>query len=207
MKKVSVSILSKEDKFLNIEKLNESSCDYIHLDIMDGKFVDNKFISLQELPKVLEKIKKPIDVHLMVKDPTKYIKKLAYWDVSYITIHYEIKNYEKYLKMIKEYGFKVGLAINPSTSIDSIINELDKINMILVMSVNPGYSGQTFINESKEKINRLKEEIKRKNLQVKIGVDGGICDSTLSDISNADIVVSASYVLQDLNNIEKIKAA
>lgn len=205
MKKVSVSILTKDDKYKNIERLNNSNCDFIHLDIMDGKFVENKFISLKELPKVLEKIKKPIDVHLMVNDPTKYIEVLSSYKIAYITIHYEIKDVLKYIDQIKALGFKVGLAINPSTKIEDIYSYLDKINLVLIMSVNPGYSGQNFKKYCGLKIPQLKEEIKNRKLNVKIEVDGGIKEEVLEYITNTDIIVSASYVLSDLNNIDKLR--
>ncbi len=206
MKEVSASILSKEDKFKNIEILNNSNTDYIHLDVMDGKFVDNKFITPKELKNVLSKINKKIDIHLMVKDPTEYLKAMALYNVSYVTIHYEIKNYEVYLNKIKELGFKVGIAINPSTDVEKIYDLLDKINLVLIMSVEPGYSGQSFIKATATKIDNLKQEIKTRNLLTKISVDGGVNEESLQYIENADIVVSSSYVLNDLNNIDKIKA-
>lgn len=205
MKEVSVSILSKEDKFKNIEFLNNSNCDYIHLDIMDGNFVSNKFISLSELKKVLDKITKKIDVHLMVKNPEKYIKIMALYNISYITIHYEIKDYLKYIDLIKDLGFKVGISIKPETNIEEIYPLLDDINLVLIMGVNPGASGQKFIDTTEDKINSLKEEIKRRGLTTKISVDGGICEEVLDKVSSADILVSASYVLNDINNISILK--
>lgn len=205
MKEVSTSILSKEDKYKVIELLNNSNTDYIHLDIMDGKFVDNKFITPIELEKILPKIKKKIDVHLMVKDPLPYLKKMAFFDISYITIHYEINDYKKYIDKIKDLGFKVGVSIKPNTPIEEIYDVLEQINLVLIMSVEPGYSGQAFIVETKERIDELKNEIKRRGLQTKISVDGGVNEESLKYIENTDIVVSSSYVLSDLKNIDKIK--
>ena len=205
MKEVSVSILSKEDKFKNIALLNDSNCDYIHLDIMDGKFVENKFISPSELSKVLSKIKKPVDVHLMIRNPEKYITILSSYNISYITIHYEIKDFEKYLLMIKELGFKVGLSIKPQTPVEEIYPFLDKLNLVLIMSVEPGKSGQKFLPASKLKIDNLKNEIKRRSLSTKISVDGGVCEEVKDYVENADILVSASYVLSNIDNINKLK--
>jgi len=206
MKQVSTSILSKEDKFINIEKLNNSNTDYIHLDIMDGKFVDNTFITKEELPKVIESCNKKIDIHLMVENPKEYIDICKGYDISYITIHYELDNFLELVNYIKDSGFKVGVAIKPDTDIEKIYDYLDILDLVLVMSVNPGYSGQTFIDSSEDKINKLREKIEKRNLDVKISVDGGVCDSVLDKIKNTDIIVSASYVLNNLDNINKLKA-
>lgn len=202
---VSVSILSKEDKFKNIEKINNSNADYIHLDIMDGKFVKDKFITLSELDKILEKSKKKLDIHLMVSNPTKYIEKLSLYAIEYITIHYEIKDFDKYIDLVKDLGFKVGLSIRPQTDVKEIFPLLNKLNLVLIMSVNPGKSGQKFLKSTKNKLKLLKEEIANKKLNTKISVDGGICEDAFEDIIDADIIVSASYALNDLNNIDKLK--
>ena len=141
----------------------------------------------------------------MVKDPSKYIEALSLYDISYITIHKEIKNYDKYIDMIKNYGFKVGLAINPETSVEEIKQDLPKINLVLVMTVHPGRSGQSFLTDESKKIDELKEYIKENKLNVKISVDGGIKEETLPFVVNSDIIVSASYALENLDNINKIK--
>ena len=206
MKQISTSILSKEYKFINIEKLNNSNTDYIHLDIMDGKFVDNTFITKEELPKVIESCNKKIDIHLMVENPKEYIDICKGYDISYITIHYELDNFLELVNYIKDSGFKVGVAIKPDTDIEKIYDYLDILDLVLVMSVNPGYSGQTFIDSSEDKINKLREKIEKRNLDVKISVDGGVCDSVLDKIKNTDIIVSASFVLNNLDNINKLKA-
>lgn len=205
MKEVSGSFLSDKDMFYEINRLNNSNVDYIHVDIMDGKFVDNKTITPNELIKVLDKCKKEVDMHLMVNNPEKYIKMVAYHNISYITIHYEIENFETYLDLIKNLGFKVGLSIKPSTPVEEIYRFLDKINLVLIMSVEPGKSGQSFIPETQEKINKLKDEINRRKLLTKISVDGGINDETKKYVENADILVSASFILNDLNNVNILK--
>lgn len=198
MKEVSGSFLSNNDKFYEINRLNNSNVDYIHFDVMDGKFVDNKNITISELPKLIDNVKKKIDIHFMVNDPTKYIEKICYYNIEYITIHYEIKNLEDYIDKIKNYGFKVGIAIKPETDIEKIYYLLDKINLVLIMSVEPGKSGQKFIDVS-DKINKLKQEIINRKLNVKISVDGGINEEVLTYVKEADILVSSSFILSDLD--------
>ena len=207
MKEVSTSILSEKNMFKLIAELNNSNTDYIHLDIMDNRFVPNKFLTVGETLKALDQITKKVDVHLMVENPEPYIKKMALYDISYITVHYEIKNYRKYIDMIKNYGFKAGISIKPQTPIESIYDLLEDISLVLIMSVEPGLSGQKFIDSTREKIDKLKEEIKRRGLNIKISVDGGINDQVLDFVKNADILVSCSYVLEDYNNINVLKNA
>lgn len=205
MKEVSTSFL-KEGSYSNyIEMLNNSNTDYIHFDVMDGKFVENKNLSIKELEKYLKMSKKKNDVHLMVKNPKEYIKTLSIYNISYLTIHKEIENYKEMIKLIKSYGIKPGLAINPETNIEDVFEDLKNVSLVLLMSVHPGKSGQEFIEETTNKISVLKEEIIKKNLSVKISIDGGIKEEVLDKIKDVDIVVSASYILNDLNNINKIK--
>jgi Pentose-5-phosphate-3-epimerase len=203
---VSASFFTSDyDKTFNI--FNNSSADYMHYDVCDGKFVDNKFLSLSELEKYLKLSKKRNDIHLMVSNPEKYIEKLALYDVSFLTIHYEIKDCLKYIDLIKSYGLKVGVSIKPDTDIKEIFPILDKISLVLIMSVEPGKSGQKFLHSATDKINLLREELDNKKLNVKIEVDGGINEEVLGLVSNADILVSTSYILNDLDNIDKLKAA
>lgn len=205
MKEVSGSFLSNNDKFYEINRLNSSNVDYIHFDVMDGKFVSNKNITVSELPKLIDNVKKKIDIHFMVSNPDKYIEKICYYNIEYITIHYEIKNLEDYIDKIKNYGFKVGIAIKPETDIEKIYYLLDKINLVLIMSVEPGKSGQKFINVS-DKINKLKQEIINRKLNVKISVDGGINEEVLTYVKEADILVSSSFILSDLDrNVDILK--
>ena len=205
MKEVSGSFLSNNDKLYEINRLNNSNVDYIHFDVMDGKFVDNKNITISELPKLIDNVKKKIDIHFMVSNPDKYIEKICYYNIEYITIHYEIKNLEDYIDKIKNYGFKVGIAIKPETDIKKIYYLLDKINLVLIMSVEPGKSGQKFIDVS-DKINKLKQEIINRKLNVKISVDGGINEEVLTYVKEADILVSSSFILSDLDkNVDILK--
>jgi len=205
MKEISVSILANEDKFSLIEKVNKSKADYIHLDVMDNKFVPNKFLTVGELEKVIKKIHKKIDVHLMVENPANYIKKIALYDIGYITIHYEIKDFLDHIDTINNLGIRSGLSIKPSTDIEEIFPYLNKINLVLIMSVEPGASGQEFIKETGEKIKKLKEEINKRGLNVKISVDGGINDQVKEYVADADILVSASFALNNLDNLDILK--
>ena len=205
MKEVSGSFLSNNDKLYEINRLNNSNVDYIHFDVMDGKFVSNKNITVSELPKLIDNVKKKIDIHFMVSNPDKYIEKICYYNIEYITIHYEIKNLEDYIDKIKNYGFKVGIAIKPETDIEKIYYLLDKINLVLIMSVEHGKSGQKFIDVS-DKINKLKQEIINRKLNVKISVDGGINEEVLTYVKKADILVSSSFILSDLDkNVDILK--
>ena len=205
MKEVSGSFLSNNDKLYEINRLNNSNVDYIHFDVMDGKFVSNKNITVSELPKLIDNAKKKRDIHFMVSNPDKYIEKICYYNIEYITIHYEIKNLEDYIDKIKNYGFKVGIAIKPETDIEKIYYLLDKINLVLIMSVEPGKSGQKFIDVS-DKINKLKQEIINRKLNVKISVDGGINKEVLTYVKEADILVSSSFILSDLDkNVDILK--
>lgn len=204
---VSTSFLKEGNYSKFIESLNNSNTDYIHYDVMDGKFVDNKNLTVKELEKYIKMSTKKIDVHLMVKDPTRYIDMLSLYDVSYITVHREIKNFESMIDRVKSYGFRVGLAINPETDIKDVLPYLPKLDLVLVMSVHPGKSGQKFIPNVVEKVEKLKKEIKRLGLNTKISVDGGINEDNFYLLKDADILVSATYILNDLDNINKIKSA
>ena len=202
---VSVSFLKEGNYKKYIESINKTEADYIHFDIMDGKFVNNKNLPLKELLELIYFSEKKNDVHLMVKNPSKYIEKLALYDIEYLTIHSEIDNCDMFIDKIRSFGIKPGIAINPYTEVEKVLPLLSKVNLVLVMGVVPGESGQTFILETEKKIKRLKEEIVKRGLSVKISVDGGICEEVLDKVRDADIVVSASYVLDNLSNIAKIK--
>ena len=133
MKEVSTSFLKEGSYTKYIEMLNNSDTDYIHYDVMDGVFVENKNLSIKEIEKYLKLSKKKNDVHLMVENPEKYIKALSLFNINYLTIHKEIKNYKEMLGLIKSYGIKPGLAVNPETNIESIFEDLDKISLVSTM--------------------------------------------------------------------------
>ena len=208
--KVSVSILSNSIKPVDIvKKLDNTKADYIHIDIMDGKFVENKTWTVSEIKKITSCSKLPLDVHLMVENPSKYIEEFALLNTNYIAFHYEaVKDIDKMINEIKKYGLKVGIAINPETSEEVVFPYLSRIDEVLVMSVHPGKSGQLFIESTLDKIERLKNEILRQNVKTIISVDGGINDETgkLCLQKGIDMLVSASYIHKDIvNNINTLK--
>ncbi len=208
--KVGVSILSSSIKAEDIvKKLDGSSADYIHVDIMDGKFVENKTWTYSEVKKIVSYSSLPLDVHLMVKDPAKYIEDYALLNTTNLIFHYEaVKDIESMISLVKEYGLKVGIAINPETSEEVLFPYLKDIDVALVMSVVPGKSGQSFIENTPSKIKNLKEEIIRQGVKTIISVDGGINDETglLCKEAGVDMLVSASYIHKDIvNNIKVLK--
>ena len=208
--KVSVSILSNSIKPVDIvKKLDNTKADYIHIDIMDGKFVENKTWTVSEIKKITSCSKLPLDVHLMVENPSKYIEEFALLNTSYIAFNYEaVKDIDKMINEIKKHGLKVGIAINPETSEEVVFPYLSRIDEVLIMSVHPGKSGQSFIESTPDKIERLKEEILRQNVKTIISVDGGINDETgsLCVQKGVDTLVSASYIHKDIvNNINTLK--
>ena len=205
--KVSVSFLSSVLKpNVIIDKINNTNADFVHVDVMDGKFVDNKTYSIGEILKLSNYMKKPMDVHLMVNNPKKYIEKLALLNVEYITFHYEsVKNVEDVIELIHNCGLKAGISIKPSTNASEIINYLDKLDLVLVMSVEPGRSGQSFMSSVIYKIESLKKVIDEKGYKTVISVDGGINEETARLVKDkgADMVVSASF-LHDGDMLSKV---
>lgn len=208
--KVSVSVLSNEIKPQDIvKKLDLSKPDYIHIDIMDGKFVSNKTWTTSEVKKFTSYSTLPLEVHLMVNNPSKYIEDYALMNTSIIIFHYEaVKDINEMINKVKLYGLKVGIAINPETNINVLIPYLNMIDEVLIMSVHPGKSGQSFIEESLGKISVLKNIILEGNYKTIISVDGGINNETglLCKDAGADELVSASYIQKDIiNNIKTLK--
>ena len=204
---LSVSFLKEGSYKEHIKNINNSNADYVHYDVMDGKFVKNKNLSIKQLQDYINMSIKKNDVHLMVKDPSKYIEALSLYDVHNITIHKEIKNFDQMIEKIKSYGHRVGVSLNPDTNIEEIYPYLDKIDLVLIMSVIPGKSGQKFIESSLDKVRKLKEEIKKRNLHTLIEIDGGINEENIYSLNDVDIIVSATYLLNNLDEIDKIKSA
>ena len=202
--KVSTSILSckKIDKV--VSKLTFTDTDYIHLDYIDNTYVKGTKIPFRKIKKI--KSYKRFDAHLMTKRLNKMIKKFALLNCEYITFHVEVtKNVDKYIDLIHSFNIKAGLAISPDTDIKVIEPYLDKIDLILVMSVYPGYGGQEFIKETTKKLKDLKELIKKK--KILISVDGGINDKTVKKVKDyVDMVVSGSFITSGEDMQEKINA-
>lgn len=203
---VSVSFLSSNNPAKDLKLLNDTDCDYIHVDIMDGKFVKNKTMPFREMKKISKFTSKRLDVHLMVSKPLNYIKKYARLNTDSITIHVEIdEDINKLIQTIKSYSIKAGLAIKPNTNVRDLIPYLPYINMILVMSVEPGEGGQSFIEGTENKIKEIRELLKSYNLNdIIISVDGGVNSETIDKCRLCDRVVSGSYILSSNNFSERI---
>lgn len=201
---ISVSILdcNFNDIQNEITKINNSSCDYIHIDIMDGKFVPSIAFDDETIKKIKLYSTKKLDYHLMVKNPKDYITKCAKNNAEIISVHYEENdNVHNDLISIKNLGCKAGLAINPSTKITEVSKLFEYIDILLLMSVQPGKGGQNFLNSTFEKINDSKKLIDDMNYDVKIEIDGGIDNKVsrkLFDLGS-NILVSGSYIIKNKN--------
>ena len=203
---ISASFLSCKKVEPAIKKLNMTDIDYIHVDFIDGKFVVGKKIPFHKLKQISKLSSKRLDVHLMTDRLIKYIKKFALLNCEYITFHIEIeKDIEKYINMIHSYGIKCGLAINPDTNIEMLKPYLSMIDMVLVMSVQPGFGGQAFIPKTVDKLKELKKYLVENNLKVIVNIDGGINNETIKEVKDyVDMVVSGSYITNSNDFQEKI---
>lgn len=205
MKKlVSVSILSAD--FLNLkeelDKVKDSGADMIHFDVMDGIFVNNISFGFPVLKAVDQYSDMCLDVHLMIADPLKYIGQCAANGADIITFHIESAgNTDEIINTIKKANAKAGLSIKPGTPFENVIPYLDKIDILLIMTVEPGFGGQSFITDTIKKISIAKKYITEHNLDVKIQVDGGINSETaaLAGNAGADIMVAGSYIFKSKN--------
>ena len=205
--KISVSILSCKDKISGIKKINKTSADFLHIDFMDGKFTENKSLSIKEVKEINKISTKKLDIHLMVKRVKKYIKKFKSLNVDYMVFHIEAgkKKTKKLLKLIRSYNIKNGLAISPETDINEFEEYITSIDMILLMSVTPGKGGQNFITESEERLLKIKELCQKYNVNPVISVDGGINNKTKDLVKDADMLVAGSYITNSDNYEESIK--
>lgn len=203
---LSVSILSSKDKNKMIRLLSKADISYIHMDVMDGLFVSQKSIPYNEFNNLAKLSNKKLDVHLMVEDPLSYIQKIRYNNnIEYITIHVEIdKDVKNILKKIKDYGFKAGLSIKPKTDLSVLKEYLDDIDLLLVMTVEPGLGGQEFIPESEKRLSEIKKMVKEHDILLE--VDGGINDKTVSKVQKADLAVVGSYITKDKDPVARINS-
>ena len=197
---VSTSLLSvkKEDIIQTIYNLEVAKTDYFHIDVMDGRFVENDTSETMRIYcEYLNQITNvPIDVHLMVTNVKEYIDSYSIFNPNIISFHYEAckdkEEVNKYINQIKERDCKVGLAIKPNTKVDDIIEFLPKINLLLIMSVEPGKGGQEFIKDSLEKIKYAKEKIEELGLDTDIEIDGGINIENAKDVKEAGVTIAVS---------------
>lgn len=194
---ISASFLTSKDIPKTLTELNDTDVDFIHVDVMDGKYVENKSLPFKEMRHIYKFTDKRLDVHLMVESPSKHISDYASLNTEYITIHLDtLEDTLSNLKLIKSYGIKTGIALNPTDKVESLIPYLPYIDLILVMGVIPGKGGQKFINKTIDKLKELKVLKKEyKDFKFKISVDGGVNNIVAKKIYNlTDIIVSGNYI-------------
>jgi len=204
---ISASIISLD--FLSLENqlsLSKSAgIDWLHIDVMDGQFVPNITLGPMFLPFCKKVVDMPLDVHLMINKPENHIESFAYAGANYISIHVENNpNILRTLQKIKELGCKAGIVLNPGTSAESINELLPFVDLILVMTVNPGFSGQKFIPEMISKIKRIRKMIDESKFNVLLQVDGGINKETIASVVNAgaDVIVAATAIYKYTDGIK-----
>lgn len=199
---LSVSLLNANDKQSMVKKLNNTKISYFHIDVMDGKFVSYESFPIEDIYMISNITKKPLDVHLMVENPSSLIDKLTVLpNINNITLHLEInKDINSLLEKIKKCGIKRGISIKPNTDISLLEPYLNNIDIILIMSVEPGLGGQSFIEETTERIKKIKEMTRDYNIVIE--VDGGINDKTIKKVSLSDIVVVGTFITSS-DEVEK----
>ncbi len=203
---LSVSILNSQDRKEMVKLLNKTNITYIHVDVMDGIFVSQKTFNIKEIRTISQVSDKKLDVHLMVENPLLYIENIKdLTNIEYITIHLEInKDIKEILTKVKSYGFKTGISIKPNTNLELLLPYLEYIDLLLVMTVEPGLGGQPFILSSPNRLKEIKKLIQ--NYNIKLEVDGGINNHTIKEVELADIAVVGSYITSSNNPIDKINS-
>ncbi len=207
---VAPSLLSADfgDLRKEIEMINRSEADMLHLDIMDGVFVPNISFGFPVIESVAKYCKKPLDVHLMIVQPEKFIEQFQKLGTTYLNVHYEAcVHLNRVIHEIKEHGMKVGVTLNPSTPVASLVDVINDLDLVLIMTVNPGFGGQKFIEHSIEKVKMLKELIVKSGSKALIEVDGGVnleAGRRLVD-AGVDILVSGNTIFNAPNQEEAIR--
>jgi ribulose-phosphate 3-epimerase len=186
----------------DIEMINNSEADWFHIDIMDGVFVPNISFGMPVLEAISRHAKKTIDVHLMIVDPDRYIKTFADLGANILCVHYEACTHlHRTLQAIKAEGMKAGVALNPHTNIDLLEDVINDIDLVCIMSVNPGFGGQSFIENTYSKVRKLKDLITQKGANTIIEIDGGVTNKNAKQLveAGADVLVAGSFVFKAEN--------
>jgi ribulose-phosphate 3-epimerase len=208
--RIAPSILAAD--FANIQKevemLNASEADYIHVDIMDGVFVPNISFGFPVMEAIKRHAKKPLDVHLMIVNPDQYLEAFKKAGAETISVHYEACNHlHRTLQAIRQLGCKVGVALNPHTPVESLEDIIEEIDLVCLMSVNPGFGGQKFIGSTYSRVRKLKSIIERKGISTLIEIDGGVnqVNAPLLKEAGADILVAGNFVFSSEDPLHTIK--
>ena len=205
MLELSPSLLSADftDLKSEIEVLDKNGVKYLHLDVMDGMFVPNISFGPMIIKQLRPLTNMVFDVHLMIEDPDRYVQNFKDAGAEILTVHYEAcKHLHRTISYIKSLGMKAGVSLNPATNIEVLDYVLEDLDLVLIMSVNPGFGGQSFIPSAINKIKNLKAKIRERNLNVIVEVDGGVKTTNIKDVieAGADLIVSGSDVFADKEN-------
>jgi len=207
---IAPSILAADFSNLqrDIEMINKSQADWFHIDVMDGVFVPNISFGMPVISAIKKHAKKPMDVHLMIVEPDKFISEFKKAGADILTVHYEVcQNLHRTIQAIHNEGMKAGVSLNPHTPISVLEDVIQDLDLVLVMSVNPGFGGQSFIENTYKKIIQLRDLIDKSGSKALIEVDGGVNDQNMPKLvaAGADVLVAGSFVFKSDDPTETIK--